>query len=99
MGEDLAAEYLKRRGYKILHRNFRTRFGEIDIVAKKGKTLVFVEVKYGKGGRFRIDRKKLERIEKTAFYYMKRFGNFDSVRLDAVEINDDGIFHIEGVEV
>ena len=44
-GEDLACRELQRRGYDILARRFRTRFGEIDIVARDGPTLVFVEVK------------------------------------------------------
>ena len=44
-GEDLACRELQRRGYDILARRFRTRFGEIDIVARDGATLVFVEVK------------------------------------------------------
>ena len=44
-GEDLACRELRRRGYAILARRFRTRFGEIDIVAEDGGTLVFVEVK------------------------------------------------------
>lgn len=44
-GEDLACRELRRRGYAILARRFRTRFGEIDIVADDGGTLVFVEVK------------------------------------------------------
>ena len=45
MGEQLAAEHLARRGYQILERNYRTRFGELDIVASDGRTLVFCEVK------------------------------------------------------
>lgn len=44
-GEHLACQYLKKQGYKILERNYRIRGGEIDIVAKENKTLVFVEVK------------------------------------------------------
>ncbi len=44
-GEDLAVSYLKKKGYKILKRNFRFERGEIDIVALDGKTLVFAEVK------------------------------------------------------
>jgi putative endonuclease len=44
-GEDLACRELRRRGYAILAKRFRTRFGEIDIIAKDGETLVFVEVK------------------------------------------------------
>jgi len=44
-GEDLAAEHLLRQGFRILERNYRTRFGELDIVAFDGRTLVFCEVK------------------------------------------------------
>ncbi len=44
-GEDLASEYLQNLGYKILDRNYKTLFGEIDIIAKKGKTIAIVEVK------------------------------------------------------
>lgn len=44
-GEEIAARFLVRRGYRLVERNHRTRFGEIDIVAKDGETLVFVEVK------------------------------------------------------
>lgn len=44
-GERLAGEHLERRGYRILERNFRTRWGELDIVAYDGETLVFCEVK------------------------------------------------------
>ncbi len=44
-GEDLAVEFLKRRGYRILHRNFKLKFGEIDIVAQEGDTVCFIEVR------------------------------------------------------
>ena len=52
LGEELAAAELERRGYAILARRYRTRFGEIDIVARDGETLVFVEVKARAGGEF-----------------------------------------------
>ena len=45
IGEKLAADYLKTRGFKIVARNFRVKFGELDIVCRKGRLLVFVEVK------------------------------------------------------
>lgn len=51
-GEDAAADFLKKRGYRILKRNYRNRVGEIDIVAEEGKTLVFVEVKARAGSEF-----------------------------------------------
>lgn len=51
IGEELAARYLEERGLQILDRNFRCPLGEIDLIARDGRTLVFVEVKsrYGKG--------------------------------------------------
>mgnify|MGYP001572271818 CR=1 FL=1 len=71
LGEKLAGEYLERQGYKIIKRNFRTRFGELDLIATKNANLVFVEVKLKIGEDFgspeeMIDRKKLKQIEKTA---------------------------------
>lgn len=51
-GEDLAVDALQRRGYAILDRRYRTRHGEIDIIARDGPTIVFVEVKARESGRF-----------------------------------------------
>ena len=51
-GEDLAAAALKKQGYKILERNYVTPLGEIDLIARQGKTVVFVEVKTRKSDRF-----------------------------------------------
>jgi len=64
-------EYLRSKGYAILERNFRSRAGEIDIIAEKGDTLAFVEVKswsaYGEGElEYSIDGRKQRRIEQTA---------------------------------
>ena len=50
--EALAADYLARRGLTIVGRNFRTRFGEIDLIARDGRTLVFVEVRLRRSLRF-----------------------------------------------
>src|SRR4051794_13247196 len=59
-GEDAAAEYLRRRGYEILARNVRTSFGELDLVALDGETVVFVEVKARRsaGGLEAVDPRK-----------------------------------------
>ncbi len=51
-GEDVACEYLEGQGYRIIARNFRTRFGEIDIIAEQGAYIVFAEVKSRKNARF-----------------------------------------------
>lgn len=56
-GEDLAADHLLRRGFLILERNFRTRWGELDIVAFDGRTLVFCEVKSRRSGARSQDRR------------------------------------------
>jgi putative endonuclease len=52
LGEDLACRELARRGYAVLARRYRTRHGEIDIVARHAGTIVFVEVKARHGGKF-----------------------------------------------
>ncbi len=72
--ESRAAEYLETLGYQILERNFRCRFGEIDVIAKQGDTYVFIEVKYRTGRTAgdpasAVDGKKQKKISKTADYY------------------------------
>lgn len=72
--EGLASGILTERGYKIIEHNFRSRFGEIDLVAVKDKTLYFVEVKARSGTRFglpeeAVTQSKLRKITKTAEYY------------------------------
>ncbi|WP_372589263.1 YraN family protein [Fervidobacterium pennivorans subsp. shakshaketiis] len=87
--EELAAEFLKRNGYKILERNYRTPFGEIDIIAKRGETYVFVEVKSGTGVQInpseRVDMKKYERINRSAEYYL-RGKRYSKAQIDVIEI-------------
>ncbi|HLL61338.1 MAG TPA: YraN family protein [Candidatus Nitrosocosmicus sp.] len=74
-GEQLAKEYLHVNGYKILETNFRTRYGEIDIIVQKDKYLVFVEVKTRVGTRFGIPFEsvrsfKIKHIKKASTYYL-----------------------------
>lgn len=91
-GEDLAAAALKKQGYKILERNFTTPLGEIDLVARQGKFLVFVEVKTRKSARFgapqeAVSPAKQARLKKLADYYLKQ-KRLEStpVRFDVVAI-------------
>ena len=74
-GEDIACEELRRRGYIILDRRFRTRCGELDIVARDGKMLVFVEVKARENGSFgqpfeSVTRQKRHRLARMAESYL-----------------------------
>jgi putative endonuclease len=77
IGEAAAAEYLKNLGYKILARNFRTRWGEIDIIARDEDCLVFAEVKTRHGGAFgapeeAVTRTKQEHLVKAAQIYLSQ---------------------------
>lgn len=74
-GEQLAKEHLVEKGYKILESNFRSRYGEIDIIVQKDKSLVFVEVKTRIGTRFglpyqAVDYHKLKHLKKASQYYL-----------------------------
>jgi len=75
-GENLARQYLIKKGYKILTINFRSRFGEIDIIASKNNTLVFVEVKLKIGEESgqpeeMINLKKINQIKKIAEIFLQ----------------------------
>ena len=76
-GEQLAAQYLKKKGYRIIERNYRCKFGEVDIIARDGGTLSFIEVKSGRslGSNFpkeSITRRKQHQISKVATFYLQR---------------------------
>lgn len=92
-GEDLACRELERRGYLILARAHRSRFGEIDIVARHDGTLVFVEVKARDGLRFgdpaeAVTPEKQRRVAAMAEDYLARKGGADGpCRFDVVAID------------
>jgi len=92
-GEAAASEELIRRGYRIVERNCRSRWGELDVVAYDGATLVFVEVKARRGTQFgdpatAVDRRKQQRLVRLAQRYLalRRLGEplcrFDIVVVD-----------------
>jgi putative endonuclease len=91
-GEDLACAELERRGYAILARRYRQRNGEIDIVARDGRTIVFVEVKSRGGSAFgaaaeAVTAPKRRRIVQIALGYLARHGLFAApCRFDVVSI-------------
>jgi len=95
-GEDLAAAALRKQGYKILERNYQTPLGEIDLIARHGKVLVFVEVKTRKSLRFgapqeAVSPAKQARLKRLADYYLKE-KRLESaqVRFDVVAITWGG---------
>ncbi len=107
-GEQLAAEYLQRAGFRVLARNWRCAEGEIDIVAADRRVLVAVEVKTRSGTAFgtpleAVTRKKLNRLRRLAVQWVIANGVlFDEVRVDVVEVLKDEqggftIEHIKGV--
>lgn len=90
-GESLAAGYLKKKGYKLLAANYRSRFGEIDLVAANKKYLAFVEVKLRKSDRFArasefVDFHKQNRLRTTAQMYLAEFPTQLQPRFDVIEI-------------
>lgn len=97
-GEDLACDFLKKQGYKIIERNFRIRGGEIDIVALDGNTLVYVEVKTRTSHQFGLPEEsvtpwKLRFLERSAKFYRanrKRLNVPDLERIDVVAIDMTG---------
>lgn len=97
-GERIALSLLRSCGYKILAKNFHTKFGEIDIVAKDKDTLVFVEVKTRHGKTFglpeeAVGNRKLKRMEKAAQIYKTTRSNLpEGERIDVVsiELSPDG---------
>jgi putative endonuclease len=93
LGEDLACAELERRGYAILARRYRTRFGEIDIVARDGAVTVFVEVKARDGSRYgggaeAVTGWKQQRVTNMAVDYLARHSLYDRpCRFDVVAID------------
>ena len=106
-GEERAARYLRRKGYRIVERNFRCRQGEIDLIARKGRILAFVEVKLRKDDRFAAAREfvtpaKQARILAAAGLYLASVEEELQPRFDVIEIyapaGERGPVRIEHIE-
>lgn len=91
-GEALAARKLKKAGYKIIETNYRTRLGEIDIIAREDDTIVFVEVKSRRSVHFgnpkqAVTLRKQKKISMVALYYLKATGQSTArARFDVVTV-------------
>jgi putative endonuclease len=91
LGEDIACEYLEFKGHLIVERNYRIKFGEIDIISKLGNGLHFIEVKTVKSSNTtpeeHIDRKKISKMKKLADLYFNDY----SKNLTALELDNEDI--------
>lgn len=90
-GEALAAEYLRKKKYKILAVGYQCRFGEIDLIAQNRKNLIFVEVKLRKNADFAaardyVDRNKQDRLRMTASLFLSQNPTKLQPRFDVIEI-------------
>ncbi len=102
-GEDIATNFLKKRGMKIIKRNFRTPYGEIDIIANKNGKLHFVEVKARRSTKFgkpfeAVNRAKIRHITRSAEFYMKEKETDFEIDVVSVLIDKDGEKEIEYIE-
>lgn len=99
-GERRAARYLKRQGYKIIARNFRCPFGEVDVIAQRGDIVAFVEVKTRSGTGFGLPNEAVRRDRQRRYINCARYffsgREIDcTVRFDVVEVCGGTINHIE----
>lgn len=92
--ETRAAKFLESRGLQIVERNYRGRYGEIDLIAKDGATLVFVEVRSRSSNAFggavaSITSAKRDKLTRTALQYLGKLGRTPQCRFDAVLLGGD----------
>lgn len=90
-GESLAADYLRKKNYRLVATNYRCRYGEIDLIVSNNKYLVFVEVKLRKSAVFAqalefVDMHKQERLRTTAEMYLSFYPTQLQPRFDVIEI-------------
>lgn len=92
--EEQAYHYLKSEGLVLLERNYRSRFGEIDLIMQDGSVLCFIEVRYRKntnygGAASSVSYQKQQRIRKTAASYLQKKGNNYPARFDVIAMHGD----------
>lgn len=90
-GEAIAAEFLRKKGYQLVATNYKSRFGEIDLIVQNRKYLVFVEVKLRKSDRFAaaaefVDARKQGRLVMTAQMYLSDHPTLLQPRFDVIEV-------------
>jgi putative endonuclease len=96
LGEKLALKRIKRLGYKLVAKNYRCPLGEIDLIAKDGDCLVFIEIKTRRNSstgnaKEALQQRKRRQISRVALYYMKANGCYDiEARFDVIAVNIRG---------
>jgi len=100
-GENRACQYLRRQGYEIIARNWRSRFGEIDIIARNGGSLIFIEVKTRSNAGFggpeaALDMHKRKRVIAAAKAYLSVVESDLPVRFDLVALQGEKITLYKG---
>ncbi len=106
-GETLAAEYLQQKGYIVLARNYRSKWGEVDIVAKHNSTVIFVEVKTKTSDRYgepweMVNHWKVGQVKRMGEVWCREFKWEGSVRVDVIGVwmgEIEKIEHWESVEI
>jgi len=101
IAENKAVEFLEKNNYKIVERNFYSRFGEIDIIALKDKIYHFIEVKSGENFEpiYNITPTKLKRIIKTINFYLKKKKINSPYQIDAIIIKNNSIEMIKNISM
>lgn len=104
-GEELAAEFLRKKGYSIIARNYKTHIGEIDIIAKDGDTTVFIEVKTRANDSFgypfeAVNKSKRQKLKNLALLFLKTHpkecrGRFDVISISHAKNGEKSIEHIK----
>lgn len=102
-GEALARQYMEQKGYRMLEQNYRTKYGEIDLIAKKDDVLIFVEVRTKTSEQYgspeeTINQKKLTKLYKNARAYVGFKKWTGSFRVDAVCVVLDAEFGVKRLE-
>ena len=99
LGEQLAKKHLLNKGYQFIQQNFRSKFGEVDLIFQDKETLVFVEVKTRVGDKYGPPEKaitpfKIRHLIKTAYYFQLKNPSLpESCRLDAIAVQFDEATH------
>ncbi len=103
-GEKYARNFLLAKGCKVLRENFHSRFGEVDIIAEEGKTLIFIEVKTRTSDKFgaaeeAVGKKKIGKISKTALHFLSETSQkpYDDLRMDLIVVRLNGRYELKSI--